>query len=334
MTDSTGAVSVPVVVGEVSPEAAMERYECLKTVFVLITLSLCCVLGSASVRADSSFITLNATANAHSGGTPGNAVVIGQNSALPLLLSPTVASDSFSELGASASASASMSGSVNYGEIVGSVAATASENVALEPAGLNVTDTFASGVFDGQWHDVLTVTSGTLDAGTPVDLAFTLFTNAVLGCSGANSSVEAASTFQAGLSQISALSSTCNSTISGSQQMLVATSVGSQIDLFGSLQIQATSFGANFGGSSSSVDPPFAVFYIDSETAGASYTTASGTSYETPASSTTVPEPETLDMLMVSLVIVGAAARLKNTTTSSLNSRNYRITRITLLRTY
>ncbi|HEX2714739.1 MAG TPA: hypothetical protein VHM88_21315, partial [Candidatus Acidoferrales bacterium] len=101
--------------------------------------------------------------------------------------------------------SASLSGSVQFGSIVGSLTASgANGSVANDGAA----------TFDGVWQDSLTVTSNTLANGTPVDLLFTLSFSSVTTCQGvlANTGVQAIGAFSAttsaGPQQITATNTT------------------------------------------------------------------------------------------------------------------------------
>jgi len=161
----------------------------------------------------------------------------------------------------------------------------------------------STGQFVGTWQDAISVTSATLAAGTPVDLLFTLAVNGNLGCSGADGQVSSIAQFDAEGSVIQASSATCNSTLQGTQTLTLATTVGADLAISGELSMSANSIFVNGENSSATVDPPSSQFFIDSETAGAGYIAASGTSYETPQSPPVgTPEPSSLTMLGVGLL--------------------------------
>jgi len=115
-----------------------------------------------------------------------------------------------------------------------------------------------------------------------------------------------------GFEQLSSSPITCNSTLTQSLPIDFMTSVGATVDIEGALTLNAAAYagGIQGGGIGTASIDPSAGFYIDSETAGASYTTASGTNYETPASS--VPEPSSLLLLAAGLLgLLALAARSK-----------------------
>ncbi len=202
--------------------------------------------------------------------------------------------------------SASAAGSVDFGSISGVV--TASAFASLNPdfgvlPGTPGAGIGSTGQFVGTWQDAITVTSATLAVGTPVNLLFTLAVNGNLGCSGVDGQVSSIAQFDAFGSVIQAASATCNSTLQGTQSLTLATTVGADIPISGELSISAISVGVNDENSSATVDPPSSQFFIDSETAGAGYTSTSGTSYETPQPPPVgTPEPSSLLMLGVGLL--------------------------------
>ncbi len=183
----------------------------------------------------------------------------------------------------------SASGTVAFGALSGTVYGAGPGN------GLG------AGQYTGNWDDILTVTSTTLEAGTPVNLLVALSVDTTTTCSGSGTVLTTAS-FSGGGAGLSFQSAACNTTFNKSGTALISTAVGSSFEIEGELDLSAEA--VNLPGSAS-VDPSSGVF-IDSETPGASYTTASGTNYETPTQS--VPEPS-LALLLASglLALVGLA---------------------------
>jgi hypothetical protein len=229
---------------------------------------------------------LEAVSSVSTGGSIPTVVSSHLNSSGPVLNSP--------EIGISNGAgSASASGSVQFGSISGVVSATGN-------AGPIANGGFA--VFDGIWDDTLTVTSSTLAAGTTVDLLFTMAYNFSTTCSGANGSPFAEAEFETGSQDVplqfvtaSTSDPSCNQKSAGTQTLNVVTFVGATTGVLGFSSL----FAAAGEGSSGQADAPVD-FFIDSETAGASYTTASGTNYSTPIP--TVPEPSTFGLFGLGLL--------------------------------
>jgi hypothetical protein len=183
----------------------------------------------------------------------------------------------------------SASGTVAFGSLTGAVSTTGG----IESSG--------EGFYAGFWEDNLTVTSTTLAPGTPVDLGFSLFIDTTTTCSG-NGLVQTIAGISVPGNNLSFQSSACNSTFDKSGTLLLPTSVGASVFVEGQLELTATEA---FGGSAS-IDPS-ANFFIDSLTSGASYTTASGSTYFTPTSS--VPEPGTFVLLTGGLIMFATALR-------------------------
>jgi hypothetical protein len=182
------------------------------------------------------------------------------------------------------SASGAASGSVDFGSLSGSVSGAAT-------GGGN-----GFGTYTGAWEDTLTITSNTLPVGTPVNLIFSLSVDTTMSCSGVGSTVgTTASMSSTRGGNIALESATCNSTLAKTGTALVQTSVGDSFFVEGELDLTAE----NTLAGTASVDPSSG-FFIDSETAGASYTTASGISYATPPVGT--PEPSSLLTLGVGLL--------------------------------
>lgn len=209
-------------------------------------------------------------------------------------------------------ASSSLSGTVAFGTITGAVAASASESTTRYPLGTPLGDTNANATFKGFWQDSILVTSTTLGPGAPVDLLFTLSTNAALACYGGGGGY-AYSGIQAGSSVLSfSNNNICSgSTFGGSETMTVVTAVGSDLQIEGQLDIEAAAAAVNGIPGAASIDPPTSTFYIDSLTSGASYTTGSGNTYFTP--NITAPEPSSCLLLCSGLFgFLGVIRRKKN----------------------
>lgn len=199
------------------------------------------------------------------------------------------------------------SGTVDFGLITGNVSAAGDFSQIVGASN-------GEGSFTGVWQDSLIVTSNTLAPGTPVDLQFTLTVHAALGCSGMGSAVSAIASLTGGNDSASFVSQTCNTSLNGTQMFTVATTVGADLPVEGQLAIVAGASGFNpdFSASTAAVDPPSSVFYIDSLTPGASYTTGSGNTYFTPITST--PEPSSLLMLGSCLLgLLGLLVGKRNT---------------------
>lgn len=277
------------------------RINSIRVSIVLVAL----FAASPIIRADSYLVA----------GVSSSAYTNSQGSSYPKTLTPfTVAplaeTGGFSDAVSSGSASGSVSGSVAFGSISGSASGTAESSTILA-------DSFdpidGEGSFAGVWADTLDVTSATLSVGTPVNLLFTLDYAATLSCSGtANVLAAIGFTASAGGAAIQEADGTCNSILSGTQSIVVATVVGSELNVAGTLNLEAQAVAVTNGGeSTASVDPPSAAFYIDSETAGATYTTGSGYTYFSPVASA-VPEPPSIVMLLLGLFCLAAAATRLN----------------------
>jgi hypothetical protein len=217
--------------------------------------------------------------------------------------SPTVtvqtanASGSVSTPDASGTASASSSGSVLYGAIDGSVRAASAGSDSGGP-GILPAQGFAA--FLGDWEDTLTVTSNSLALGTPVSLLFTLAVNSSTSCSSSlDTNLTVASLNISGAKSVEVVNTACNVNLDQTEQELVATSVGSALNIEGFLNLKVTSNPTNGSSAAVSIDPTSAVF-VDSETAGAGYLSASGKSYVTPPAQT--PEPASSAMLAIGLL--------------------------------
>jgi len=228
----------------------------------------------------------------------GGAVSAGSNNSQPIggaalsQISVTVAPTTLSFSGLDFTGSATAGGTAALGSITGAVSAAATAFVF--PGG------DSEGDFVGVWNDTLTITSATLSTGTPVDLLFTLGVDTTSSCTGEGSvDITPVLNINGGNSQILLNSTACNSVFDQSKQLVVVTDVGAIVPVQGILNLDAT---VELGTGTATIDPS-ATFFIDSETAGASYTTGSGVSYMTPAPPpATVPEPSSLMMLGVGLL--------------------------------
>jgi hypothetical protein len=211
------------------------------------------------------------------------------------------ASNSFSLPGSAGFDLASSSGSITYGTI--SAAASASGNLAVDFAPPSATDgVSASGFFSGTWQDSLLVTSNSLTAGTPVDLLFTLTLQASLNCTNTGA-VFVIGSLTAGSSNTNLSSTTCNSVLNQTTELLVSTFVGQNIPIFSQLNMTASGVAFNDGvGFSSLIDPPDSSVFIASQTEGASFLSASGATY---AQASPVPEPGTIALLGSGLLVSG-----------------------------
>jgi len=258
----------------------------------LLSVGLSCFVAPSVLRADQVGLTASAGAGTSAGPIDGPSQVFAVSLEPSTIVVPGQTSTaSFSDGDESGFASSSFSGSVAFGSISGGVAASASGDLVSG----------GSGIFDGIWQDSIFVNSSTLSAGTPVDLLFTLEVNGMLACSGSGGSASASATFSADSSSVNISSSSCNSTLNSTQTLMYATTVGADIQVEGQLGLDASAVTVNGESSSASVDPPSSEFFIDSETDGASYTTASGVSYVTPPT-TGVPEPSSLMLLGTGLL--------------------------------
>jgi len=259
--------------------------------FTLIVVGVC--FGPGHLRANQVGLTVSSGAEACTGGN-----VCDQQQFALTLVQPTIntllTATQVSQFDGS-SVSASSSGTVQFGSITGLVSANVvGGSNAVEPPGTGLGGTGGSAVFNSSWEDSLVVTSTTLPKGAAVNLLFTMSLDGTLSCTG-SASVSALSAFVAGVSVIQSLDQTCNSSLQGSQTLVIATTVGSDLQIEGQLDISANANGVSSATSTATVDPPTSQFFIDSETAGASYTTASGSTYF--SSPTTVPEPSSLLLL-------------------------------------
>jgi hypothetical protein len=242
----------------------------------------CLAVGAQSARADG-FSLL--TAQATGGGcfiSTCNTSQFFLNSQSLISIPTQSGSGSFPENMGSFSGAAS--GTVDFGSLTGSVsgAATGAGN--------------GAGTYQGDWQDTLTITSATLSVGTPVNLLFSLSVDTTMSCSGVGSVVltdASMSSTQGG--NIDLQSGACNSRFAQTGTAMVQTAVGASFLVEGQLVLEAE----NTLAGTASVDPSSG-FFIDSETAGASYTTASGASYLTPP--VVAPEPSSLMMLGVGML--------------------------------
>lgn len=252
-------------------------------------------------------ITVSAAAGAAIGNQCDCQQFLVTNSTSAVTVVPLNAALAINQFGISSGAAASASGEVQFGSITGALGATSSESSSLFPPGVQLTNAAGSAEFDGTWVDELTVTSNTLAAGEPVELAFLLSADLNLTCSDSGqASVSAVASMTGSIFSAQLSDQVCNSAFKQSQTLTVLTNVGATIPIQGQLNLVTSAAGLNELTVSSSIDPSAQVF-IDSLTPGASYTTASGTNYSSPAH---VPEPSSLLLLGSELLALLGVSRV------------------------
>jgi hypothetical protein len=274
----------------------------LSSRFVAIAICTCAAMGltSRQLQADQVGLSVGTAAEAC---LPNVSPCVDHQFSQNLVLSitvPTLTAISGSGFG-------SVGGSVEFGSITGTASGAGDFSSTVGPSN-------GVGNFFGIWQDSLVVTSATLAAGTPVDLLFTLTVNGTLSCTGMGSSVSDSASFGAGDNSITFSSQTCNSVLKGTQTFVEATTVGADLQIEGQLMAEAgaSGFNSDFSASTASVDPPSSVFFIDSLTPGATYTTGSGNTYLTPIVS--APEPSGVFLLGSGLVALFCILKRKERT--------------------
>lgn len=204
-------------------------------------------------------------------------------------------------------ASASVSGSVDYGLIVAGLSAMSAANTSSFSGG-------ADAGFDGSWYDVLTVASPTLAPGTPVNLLFTLTTAGSLSCSGnpANPSAAVADVnnsvgtlaFSLAYSAYAGGGQTpCDGgsmTIDNVQTGILGTTVGAILNVGGAASWTATAAGGA-NEIQTVADPPDSTTYIDALNSNVTLVSGSGHSYSAPVLAA-APEPGSLALLGTGLL--------------------------------
>jgi hypothetical protein len=196
---------------------------------------------------------------------------------------------------------ASLGGTIAAGALRGSVGATGSatlngpvNGIAAEPAGVG------SAQLHEFWLDRLTVSSGTLPSGAPVDLRVQAFLSGLLSPTlsspGVANSASADAFIQAGTASLH-LTGTPG-TLSTSDSAVVHSSVGAVLNIELQLILSAAAtanVAQGVGAGSEFADySNTSAFFADVLTPGASYFTDSGETYFSP---TPTPEPSTFFLL-------------------------------------
>jgi len=224
------------------------------------------------------------------------------------------------QLSTSGSASVSIpnaDASVNVAAAPGSLSGTTSASATV-PADISVSSPFAQTHGHVFWQDQVTVTSATLADGTPVNLLLTQVLNATMTSAGFAGSeliynvladgggVALGTIFANGELSIGS-ATVCSGLCAVSQSAIFPSAVGQTFD------IRADMFLSSFAQDCPPTGPGCAnafaqldaghtgKLFLDPITTGASYTTASGTTYFSP-----VPEPSTI--LFLGFGLVGLAA--------------------------
>lgn len=190
---------------------------------------------------------------------------------------------------------------------LGSLRGNAFVSVIVPPDTSNSSPTANAGSLAG-WADEFTVTSATLANGTPVNLLITENLNATLTSQGfAGSQLNYSLYYNSGVLQttfnhgFTYSTDLCSGFCSASSSAVFSAVVGGTYDIAGQMVINSFAYDSNgqgtvFGDSSSQVNAGHtATMFLDSLTAGASYSTASGATYFTPTAN--VPESSTILLL-------------------------------------
>lgn len=253
----------------------------------LILACLLAHLAVPSVYAASFYVRARTTATADGFGVPNPYNAVSDTGEVALTsVSATDLSGGVSTLFYNASASSRASAAI------GSLRASASFGASSEPSGPFVG---ANGFGQAWWGDRLTITSNTLAPGTPVMFQATIdFHRVITG--GGLGVVNALVSGPFGLS-ISDSRATPNSQQSATT--VVHTTIGSQINVFSTLSVNASGSVAPGQSSSGSGDAfNTSTFTFTPITPGASYSTASGVLF--------VPEPSTYGLgAMALLALLG-----------------------------
>lgn len=200
------------------------------------------------------------------------------NVANPIYITPLNSSESSSNLGGQA-AFATVYGDLRYGQIRGYVEADASASLG---------GAFGVADFDGVWADTITITSNSLALGAPVTVLITLDVSAILENTTAASSFLDL-TLSLGGNQIR-INQNGPANLHESEQLAVDTWVGAQLGFQEQLILGAVAqTSTNINSPSALVDVAHTTnAFLKVQTPGASYTTASGSSYSA------TPEPSSL----------------------------------------
>jgi hypothetical protein len=152
----------------------------------------------------------------------------------------------------------------------------------------------ANATAQGQWSDTITITSDTLQSGTPVSfLATILLHRTITGAPPAT-----ASAFVNGPFGLSLTDSLASPNATESVSTIISTTIGQVLTATSTLTLSAGGGGiAPFGMSGSAFAENTAVFHLVPITPGASYSTASGVTF--------VPEPASVWGMLSGIALLG-----------------------------